>query len=163
VGGEVDSVVGPAGSGGIGGADALRTVAGAAHRLPCACPLVGQTRAVELVEAGAQDLQRLGLVLVLRLLVLLDDDEAGGKVGDADRAVGGVDRLAAGAGRAVDVDAQILVVDLDVDLFRLREHRDGRGGGVDAAPALGDGDALDAVDAAFDLQFGEHALAGDRG
>ena len=100
---------------------------------------------------------------MLRLLVLLDDDEAGRQVGDADRAVGGVDRLAAGAGRAVDVDPQILVVDLDVDLLGLGQHRDGRGGGVDPAAALGDRNALDAVDAALELQPGEHALAGDRG
>ena len=39
--------------------------------------LVGQPLALQLVEPGAQHLQRLGLVLVLRFLVLLDDDEAG--------------------------------------------------------------------------------------
>ena len=79
-------------------------------------------------------------------------------MGDADRAVGGVDRLAAGAGRAVDVDPQVRVVDLDVDLLGLGQHRDGRRRGVDAAAALGHRHALDAVDAAFELQPREHAL-----
>ena len=68
-----------------------------------------------------------------------------------------------GPGRAIDVDPQILVVDLDVDLLGLGQHRDGRRRGVDAAAALGHRHALDAVDAAFELQPREHALAGDRG
>ena len=59
---------------------------------------VGDAGTLQLVEPGAQHLQRLRLVLVLRLLVLLDDDEAGGQMGDAHGAVGGVDRLAAGPG-----------------------------------------------------------------
>ena len=50
---------------------------------------------------------RLGLVLVLALLVLDLDDEAGRQVGDADGRVGRVDRLAAGPGRALDVDPQV--------------------------------------------------------
>ncbi len=37
-----------------------------------------------------------------------------GQVRDADRRVGGVDALAARAGRAVDVDAEVLLVDVDV-------------------------------------------------
>ena len=82
-----------------------------------------------------------------------------GKVGDPDRAVGGVDRLAAGPRRAIDVDAQILVVDMDVDILGFGQHRDGRRRGVDAPAAFGHGHALDAVDAAFELQFGEHARA----
>ena len=68
-----------------------------------------------------------------------------------------------GPGRAIDVDPQILVVDLDVDILGLGQHRDGRRRGVDAPAALGHRHALDAVDAAFELQPGEHALAVDRG
>jgi hypothetical protein len=43
--------------------------------------------------------------LQLRALVLALDDDAGGKVGDADGGVGLVDVLAAGTGGAVGVDA----------------------------------------------------------
>ena len=43
-----------------------------------------------------------------------DDDDAGREVGDAHGRVGHVDVLAAGARRAVGVDAQVLLVDLDV-------------------------------------------------
>jgi len=53
------------------------------------------------------------LILALHL-------EAVGRLRDAHRAVGGVHALAAGAARAKHVDAQILVLDLDVDLFRFR-------------------------------------------
>ena len=84
-------------------------------------------------------------------------------MGDAHRRIGGVDRLAAGARRAVDVDPQVLVVDPHVHLLRLGQYRDRGGGGVDASPALGDGHALDAVHAGFKLEPGEHALASDRG
>ena len=84
-------------------------------------------------------------------------------MGDADRAVGGVDRLPAGPGRAIDVDPQVLVVDLDVDILGLGQHRDRRRRGVDAPAAFGHRHALDAVDAAFELQPGEHAGAVDRG
>ena len=55
------------------------------------------------------------------------------------------------------VDAQILVVDLDVDLLGLRQHRDGRGRGVDAALRLGLRHALHAVHAGLELQLGEGA------
>src|SRR3546814_4778789 len=71
--------------------------------------------------------------------------------------------LAARAGRPVDVDLEIAVGNLDVDLLRFRQHRDRSGGGVDAAAAFGDGDALDAVDAAFELQLRKDADAGDAG
>ena len=68
-----------------------------------------------------------------------------------------------GPGRAINVDAQVLVVDLDVDVLGLRKHGDGRRRGVDSAAAFGHRHALDAVDAAFELQLGEHARAVDRG
>ena len=74
-------------------------------------------------------------------------------------AVGGVDRLAARAAGAEDVDAQVLVVDLDVDLLGLRQHRDGRRRGMDAARGLGLRHALHAVHARFEFQPGEHAAA----
>ena len=70
-------------------------------------------------QPGAQDAHGLLLVLQLALLVLAGDDDAGGQVGDAHRGVGGVDGLAAGAGRAVDVDAQVVGVDLDLDVLGL--------------------------------------------
>ena len=53
---------------------------------------------------------------MLRALVLARHDDAGRQVRDAHRRVGDVDVLAAGAARAVGVDAQVLLVDLDVDV-----------------------------------------------
>ena len=159
---QVNAVVGDPALGEIIGADAFRTVARADHRLARAGALARQPLALELEQPRAQHLERLGLVLVLRFLVLLDDDQAGRQVGDADRTVGGVDRLAAGPGRAIDVDAQILVVDLDVDILGLGQNRDRRRRSVDASAAFGHRHALDAMDAAFELQAGEDAGTADR-
>ena len=128
-----------------------------AARVACSCGTL------LLIEPRAQDLHRLGAVLVLALLLLHRNHDAGRQMRDAHRAFGLVDVLAAGAGGAVDVDAQIALVDLDVDLLGLRQHRDGDGGGVDAALALGRRHALHAVHAGFVFQPGEHAAAGDLG
>ena len=59
----------------------------------------------------------------------------------------------AGSGRAVDVDADVVRVDLDLDgLLDLRHDEDAGRAGVDPALALGDRDALHAVHAALELQ-----------
>ncbi len=71
--------------------------------------------------------------------------------------------LAAGAGGTGGVDPDVLRLDLDVDLLGLGQHRDGRRRGVDAAARLGCRDALDAVDAGFELQPREHATAAHLG
>ena len=73
---------------------------------------------------------------------------------DTDGTVGGIDALAAVATGAIDVDAQVARVDLDVSFFGFGEDGDGDGAGVDAALALSDGDALDAVDAGFKFELG---------
>jgi len=44
-------------------------------------------------------------------------------VGDAHGAVGRVDRLAAGAAGAEDVDAQVLLLDVDIDVPGFRQPR----------------------------------------
>src|SRR5260370_16889218 len=84
-------------------------------------------------------------------------------MGDANRAVGGVDRLAAWTARAEDVDAQILLVDLDVDLFGLGQHGHGCRRGVDATAGLGLRDTLHAVDTGLEFKPLEDVAAGDRG
>ena len=110
-------------------------------------------------QAGPQHLQRLLLVLSLALLVLHSDDDAGREVGDPDRRVGGVDRLAARSGRPVHVDAQVVVVERDVDIVRLRQHGDRRRRRVDATLRLGDRNALHAVGPALVLHPAPDAVA----
>ena len=73
-------------------------------------------------------------------------------MGEAHRRVGGVDALAAGAGGAEAVDPEVLLVDLDLDVLGLGEHRHGHRRGVDAAGGLGGGHALHAVHAALVLE-----------
>ena len=55
-------------------------------------------------------------------------------MGDPHRRVGGVDALAAGAGRAVDVDAEVVLGDLDVvGLLDDGQHLDAGEAGLPAA------------------------------
>jgi hypothetical protein len=102
---------------------------------------------------------RLRLVLVLRAVVLALDDDAGGQVRDAHGGVGLVHVLAAGAGGAEGVDAQLGRVDVDIGhLVGLGQHRHGAGRGVDAALRLGGRHALHAVAARLELQLRVGAL-----
>jgi len=71
--------------------------------------------------------------------------------------------LAAGALRAHGVDLEIVIVDFDVDIFHLGQHRDGGGRGVDAAGGFGVGHALHTVHAGFEFELGEDAAAAHLG
>ena len=102
------------------------------------------------------------LFLMLGLLVLAGHHESRGQVRDPHGRVGGVHRLPARARGPEDVDAQIVRVDLEVDLFGLGQdgHRGRRG--VDAPLALGLGDPLDAVHAGLVPEPTVGALSLDR-
>src|SRR5262245_14953890 len=110
------------------GPDLLRAVAAANHGLArrrVRLPLLGQ---LQVVKPGPQHAQGLGLVLVLALLVLDLDDEAARQVRDSHRGIRCVHALAARPGRTLDLDPEVLLlVDLDLDVVRLR-HDDDRGG-----------------------------------
>ena len=69
-----------------------------------------------LEQPGLEDLDRHLLVLGLAPLVLALGDDAGRQVGQADRRVGLVDVLAAGALRAEGVDPDLVPVELDLDV-----------------------------------------------
>ena len=145
------------------GADALGAVAAADHRLPRLGLGAMRLAAHLLVDARAQHIHRLGAVAVLAALVLHGDDDTRRQVSQAHRGIGLVDVLPARAGRAVDVDPQILVVDLHLDFARLGQHGDRRRRGMDAPAAFGHRHALHEVHAALELQFGEHPGAVDLG
>src|SRR5256885_13119287 len=97
------------------------------------------------VEARAKNTHGLRAILDLGFFVLLGNDQPAGNVRDADGGIGGVDGLAAGAGRTEGVDAQVLGFDLDVDIVGFGENRDSGGGSVDAALRFGCRNALDPV------------------
>ncbi len=69
--------------------------------------------------------------------------------------------LAAGARGAEGVDAQVRRIDHDVGILGLGHHRDGAGGGVDAALGLGLGHALHAVAAGLELELASTRPAHD--
>src|SRR5437667_5791698 len=156
--GQVDTVVGHPALREVVGADLLRAVARADHRLAVGGDLALLLAARALEEPGAQDLERLRLVLVLRLLVLAGDDEPGRQVRHAHGGVGRVDALPARARGAVHVDAEVLVGQLHLDILGLGQHRDGHRRGVDAPLRLGHRHALHAVHPALEFQAAEGAL-----
>src|SRR5262245_46165911 len=130
---EIDAVVGHPPLWEIIGPDALRAIA-RADLTTTNCRSFGiKPVPLTLIQLGSQDLQRLGLVLVLRFLVLLADHDAGRQMGDPHRAVGCVDRLPARPRRTENIDAKILVLDLDIDLLRFGKYRNRSGGCMDAA------------------------------
>ena len=116
---------------------------------------------LHLVETGAQHLHADLAVLNLGTLLLRLHHGVGGQVGDAHGGVGSVNALTTRARGAVGVDAQVGLVDLDVNLLGLGKHGDGCRGGLDAALGLGLGNALDAVHAGLELHDGVDAVALD--
>ena len=83
-------------------------------------------------------------------------------MGQAHRGVRGVDALAAVAGGAVHVDADIVRIEIDFDVIDFRQDCNGCRRSVDTAGRLGLGDALHTVDAALVLESGVSALALDQ-
>ena len=72
-------------------------------------------------------------------------------MGDPHCAIGRIHRLTARPASAEDIDAQIPLVDADIDVLRLGKHSDRCGGGVDTTSGLGFGYALDAVNARLEF------------
>ena len=98
----------------------------------------------------------------LAALLLARDNDARRHVGDADGGVRRINVLAAGAGRAVGVDAAVALVDGDLDVvIDDRKHPDGREAGVSASVRVVGRDADKAVHAALRLQPAESVLAFD--
>ena len=156
---QIDAVIGDAALRKVVGADALGAIAAAHLQAPRL-----RLRAVLLLLLGGQQArlqQRHGAraVLVLGALVLAFHHDAARQVRDAHGRVGLVDVLAAGAGGAVGVDAQIRRIDLDLlHLVELRQDGDRHRGGVDAALRFGRRHALHAMRAGLELQPRERAL-----
>ncbi len=101
---QIDAMVGDAPLREIVGADPLRAVAATDLDAPVLGTRVLLRLALGVLEAGAQNLHRLRPVLVLRFLVLAGHDDAARHMGDANRTIGGVHVLSAGALGTVGVD-----------------------------------------------------------
>ena len=149
-------MVGDAALGKIVGADALRAVARAHLKAAAGGILAVLLLALKLVQAGLEHAHGLFPILNLAALILTGDHQSRGQMGDAHGGVGAVDVLAARAGGAIGVDAQLGGVDADLHVLGLGQHGHRGGGGVDAAGGLGDGHALHAVHAGLVLELLEH-------
>ena len=130
---ETDAVIGHAVLGLVVGTDLLGTVAVADLALALGTKLCLLLLELHLVQTGAQHLHADLAILNLGALLLRLHHGVGGQVGDAHGGVGGVNALTARARSAVSVDAQVRLVDLDVDLLGLGKHGDGCRGGLDTA------------------------------
>src|SRR5207245_2945590 len=113
-------------------------------------------------KTRAQHLHRAGLVLVLRTLVLALHHETGREVRDADGGVGRVHALTTRARGAEGVDPQVLLVDLDLDVVRLRQDGHRRRRGVDPTGSLRLRHALDPVHAALVPEAAVDLAAADK-
>ena len=161
VAGHVDPVVGDTALREVVGAYLLRPVPG-----PDLGPAIPGDRLLLLTQlhvpqASAQHVHSVLPVLKLRPLFLGRDDEP---CRDVRHAHGGGDLvhvLTSGAAGVVDIHADILGFDFDLQLIGLRQYRHGRRGGVDAALRLSGRNALDTVHATFVLQPVEGAPALD--
>src|SRR5581483_2255916 len=143
------------------GPDLLAAVAGLHHAAAQRAHLGVVLGPLHLQEPAAQHHHRLVLVLELALLVLAGHDQARWEVRDPHRRVGRIHALSAMPGGAVDVHAQVLFTDVDVDLFGLGHDRHCGGRGVDAAARFRHRDALHAMDPALELQPAVGAPAAD--
>ncbi len=116
------------------------------------------------LQLGRQPGQGLGAVLVLGTLFLTLDDDPGRQVSDADRRVGLVDVLAAGARGAVGVDAQVGRIDFHGRLLvRLRQDRHGARRRMDASLGFGLRHTLHTMRAGLELELGVDVVALDAG
>ncbi len=139
-------------------ANLVAAVAAADHLAPG----VGDFRllfgAFHFEQTRAQHFEGLGLVFELGFFILALHDQTGRNMRHAHRRIGGVHALAAGAGGAKYVDAQVVHINVDVNFFGFGEHGDTGGGGVNAAVLLGGRHALDAMHPAFVFEFAESVL-----
>ena len=144
------------------GADALVALTRAHLRATVLGVFALGLRTVKIIQAGFEHAHGFFFILQLAFFILTGDHQPGGHVRDAHGGVCTVDVLTAVTGRAVGIDADILLTDFHFHVLGLGQHGHGGGGGVDAAAGFGDGHALDAVYAGFKLEAREGAAARQR-
>ena len=112
-----------------------------------------------LQQAAAQNFQCLLFVFALAALVLALHHHTGGQVGHPDGGRRFVDVLAACAGGAEGINAQVLGVQFQLHFLGFRHDGNGGGGSVDAALGLGFRHALHPVAAGLELELAVSAIA----
>ena len=114
-----------------------------------------------LVEPRPENAERRVAVAQLRPFVLTLHDDARGQVRDAHRRVRGVHALPARAGRAINVDAQLVVANVDLDVVDFRHDGDGGEARLSAARGVERRDPDQPVDPGFAPQESVRVLARD--
>ena len=145
------------------GADLLTAIPAANLRFALPGKLSLLALKLHFVETRAQNSHRLLAILDLRLFVLAAHNRIRRNVRDAHRRVSGVHRLASRTRRAESIDANVLRLDLNVDVLRLGQHGHGYSRSVHSSLLLRFGNTLDAVHAALILELRVGAAAFDHG
>src|SRR5438034_7145711 len=144
------------------GANFLTAVAGLHLRTSRFTQLFLAASFFEVPETRFEDGESFELVFELRLLILTGDDQSCREVCDAYRRVGGVHALAAMTGRAIYIDADVGILDVDFNvLVGLGQHDNLGGRGMNTAIGLGDGNTLYAVGTALIFEAIVSSLAAD--
>src|SRR5260370_26937657 len=126
----------------IVGANALGAITRSDESFALCCPRHVGALTFQLEQTRLQQLYGLRLVLVLRFLGLLGNRDTRRNVGNAHGALCFVDVLPARSGSTKDINSQILVIDVDFDVFGFGKNSDRRSRSVNSAPGLRDGNAL---------------------
>ena len=143
------------------GANLLGTVSGtdlASSRLSLRILLL---LAFQLIQAGAQYLQRLVFILKLGLFILAGDDDSRRNMGQTHCGVSGIDTLTAVSGCTEHVKFTVIHINLNIHFLGLRHNRYRRGGGVDSTAGLCLRHTLNTVNTALIFEFRERSLTGN--
>src|SRR5690606_2622367 len=117
---------------------------------------------LEVEQAALEHLQGARFVFYLTAFVLTLHDHAGGQMSDLDGTVRRIDTLTTWSGCSCDVEAQIFLVQHQVDVFCLRHHSHGRGGSLHPALRCRLRAALHTMHTRFDLERGVHGVSRDQ-
>mmetsp|Transcript_9135 Transcript_9135/g.22413 ORF Transcript_9135/g.22413 Transcript_9135/m.22413 type:complete len:334 (-) Transcript_9135:570-1571(-) len=141
------------------GADLLGPRPGAHLHLPQGSDLLLLTLQLHRIELRPQHLQGGLLVLQLRPLLLAEDANAGGFVEEVDGGLDLVDILPTRPAGPSRLELDVIHVELHAHIIRLRHDGHGRGGRVDAALSLGDGNTLHPVHPRLEFEFAVDLVA----
>ena len=136
------------------GANAFTAIAAAHLRMTRRGNLLILFFQFQIVQFGFEQMERLLLVLELALLILNGNDNARRDVRHAHGRVRRINALSAMAAGAIHIHAHIVHIEFDIHIFRLRQDRYCRSGGMNASGRFRFRYALNTMYPGLVLQFG---------
>ena len=133
----------------IVGPDIFGTISGSHLAFSQRSQLVMLFCLLQLIEAGAQNLQRFILIFQLRFLVLTGNNDSCRNMGKTYRRVCGIYTLSSISGSPENVKLTIIQIQLEINLLCLRHNGYSNGRSVDTSAAFSFRHTLYPVNAAF--------------